>query len=334
MAKKPKTPSLPRPEDPEPEGGPEERARAFLEERLTPLQKRPEETPPKSPSPAPQPHVDQVPEAGKEPPSETSRGRASRRPRPQAESVSPPARPNRRKLIEQYRERQDEETTRRQSPPKPRSRLNSLSAPPPPAAPAAPPANNWIPIGPSVVRQGQGGVKPATSGRTPAIAPVTGGNRCYIGAANGGVWRTEDGGANWLSLMDAFDLNPLHQASDSLAIGALAVIAGASPNTDRIYVGSGEGPGGAYFGVGPIISTDGGQNWNTEPARPGAQNWQVVRSTRLLWIRPIRTALLPPRDGDFTGANQSVRVFIGTRKHRPRRGRLGQPVWWLRELAA
>ena len=74
--------------------------------------------------------------------------------------------------------------------------------------PVPPPANNWIPIGPSVVRQGQGGVMPAVSGRTPAIAPLAGGNRAYIGAANGGVWRTEDGGASWVSLMDAFDLNP------------------------------------------------------------------------------------------------------------------------------
>ena len=41
-------------------------------------------------------------------------------------------------------------------------------------------------------------------------------------------------------------------------------------NQDRIYVGSGEGPGGAYFGVGPIISIDGGQNWTTEPVAPGS----------------------------------------------------------------
>ncbi len=137
-------------------------------------------------------------------------------------------------------------------------------------APAPPPANNWIPIGPSVVRQGQGGVTPAVSGRTPAIAPLAGGNRAYVGAANGGVWRSEDGGASWVSLMDSFDLNPTNSGADSLAVGALAVVAGATANQDRIYVGSGEGSGGAYFGVGPIISIDGGQNWTTEAVATGS----------------------------------------------------------------
>jgi hypothetical protein len=43
-----------------------------------------------------------------------------------------------------------------------------------------------------------------------------------------------------------------------------------SANPDRIYVGSGEGAGGAYFGVGPIVSNDGGLNWFTEPVSPGS----------------------------------------------------------------
>ena len=51
---------------------------------------------------------------------------------------------------------------------------------------------------------------------------------------------------------------------------ALAVVAGAATNQDRIYVGSGEGPGGEYFGVGPLLSTDGGQNWTTEVVSPAS----------------------------------------------------------------
>jgi len=127
---------------------------------------------------------------------------------------------------------------------------SGLPEPPPPEAPQPPPANNWIPIGPSVLRQGQGGVKPATSGRTVGIAVAPGGARLYIGAANGGVWRSEDTGLTWYSLMEAFDLNPTNLASDSLACGAIALVPGMSVNQDRIYVGTGEGQGGAYFGVG------------------------------------------------------------------------------------
>ena len=70
--------------------------------------------------------------------------------------------------------------------------------------------------------------------------------------------------------MDAFDLNPTQAASDSLACGAIALVPGAAADQDRIYVGSGEGAGGAYLGVGPLLSTDGGANWTTEDVSPGS----------------------------------------------------------------
>lgn len=135
--------------------------------------------------------------------------------------------------------------------------------------------NRWSLLGPTVVRQGQSGKQPATSGRVRAIAIAPGGQRIYIASANGGVWRSEDGGQSWLSLMDAFDLNPSLYRADSLACGALALAPGNWAGQDLIYVGSGE-PGvvpwfqgdSAYFGVGPIVSTDGGLNWITEESEP------------------------------------------------------------------
>ena len=77
-------------------------------------------------------------------------------------------------------------------------------------AAAAPPANNWIPIGPSVVRKGQASNRPAVSGRVAgiAVAALAGGTRIYLASANGGVWRSDDNGLNWVSTMDAWDLNP------------------------------------------------------------------------------------------------------------------------------
>jgi hypothetical protein len=135
------------------------------------------------------------------------------------------------------------------------------SHPPPPLPPVSPPGNNWIPIGPFVLRQGQGGVKPATSGRTIGIAVAPDGKCIYLASANGGVWRSDDAGENWYSLMEAFDLDPTTHSSDSLACGAIAIDL---DNPDRVYVGTGEGQSGAYFGVGPIVSFDGGKNWITE----------------------------------------------------------------------
>jgi hypothetical protein len=223
----------------EPEGGPGEREREFLEERMTPL----------APKGAPRPPAPVTP---KEPG------------QPLEESPLPPD--FRRRLVQDYRRRQQAQ----QPPPVPPER--GAGEPEQPEAPQPPPANNWIPIGPSVVRQGQGGVKPATSGRTPAIAVAPGGNRVYIGAANGGVWRSDDAGQTWRSLMDAFDLNPTTPASDSLSVGALAIDLA---NPDRVYVGSGEGDSAfaAYFGVGPIVTNNGTANppaWNTESAAPGS----------------------------------------------------------------
>ncbi|HEX8772341.1 MAG TPA: hypothetical protein VF735_01970 [Pyrinomonadaceae bacterium] len=134
------------------------------------------------------------------------------------------------------------------------------------AAGAPLPARSWIPIGPSVLRQGQAVNRPATSGRVAGLAIAPGGLRVYVASANGGVWRSDDGGHTWRSTMDAWDLNPTTVASDSLACGAIAL----DPlDPDRVYVGTGEGGGDAYFGVGPIRSDDGGENWITEPTAPG-----------------------------------------------------------------
>jgi len=111
---------------------------------------------------------------------------------------------------------------------------------------------------------------PVVSGRTTGLAIAPGSTRIYAATANGGVWLSEDRGDSWRSLMDAFDLNPTNDMSDSLACGAIALVAGESAKQDTLFVGSGEGHGGfpSYFGVGPIVSTDGGQNWQTEPVSP------------------------------------------------------------------
>jgi hypothetical protein len=99
----------------------------------------------------------------------------------------------------------------------------------------------------------------------------------YVATANGGVWRSDDTGASWRSMMDGFDENPTNFASTSLACGAIAI----NPaNPDRIYVGTGEGDTDALFtrrivnalpsyrGIGPIRSDDGGTTWAVEPSTP------------------------------------------------------------------
>jgi hypothetical protein len=143
----------------------------------------------------------------------------------------------------------------------------------PPERPG-PPVSEWLPIGPSVVRQGQTPALPPVSGRARALAVARGGNRVYAGAANGGVWRSDDAGKTWRSLMDpgSFDVDPLPVAgqdmgSDSLSCGALAIH---PDHPDKIYVGTGEGVFFGYFGVGPVVSSDGGRSWVRENVKHGS----------------------------------------------------------------
>lgn len=146
----------------------------------------------------------------------------------------------------------------------------------PPAA-FVPGARNWLPLGPAVVLNGQTVADQPIGGRVSGLAVLSGGQLLYAASANGGVFRSDDGGTSWRSLMDGFDVDPTSFASTSLACGAIAIDP-ADPG--RVYVGTGEGdthlifqlrivnalP--AYRGIGPIRSDDGGQSWSLEPSTP------------------------------------------------------------------
>src|SRR5882672_8596313 len=115
---------------------------------------------------------------------------------------------------------------------------------------------NWLFIGPRPINQtfGGNGGSPTASGRVTSLAidpSDATGNTVYLGAAEGGVWKTTDGGATWVT---NFDSQP------SLSIGAVAV-APSSPTT--VYVGTGEDnfAGDNFYGAGVIKSTDGGTTW-------------------------------------------------------------------------
>lgn len=133
----------------------------------------------------------------------------------------------------------------------------------------------WTPLGPSVVANGQAAGRPFVSGRITSLAVGAGGNRVYAGAANGGVWYSEDSGSSWTPI-DLYALTGqpaklAHMEADSLATGAIAVEFGATAAADRIFAGTGEpqqvsdqptasapNQGDSYFGVGIKSSPSGG----------------------------------------------------------------------------
>lgn len=144
-------------------------------------------------------------------------------------------------------------------------------------APAVPGGRNWLSLGPTVVRRGQTVGDQSVGGRVSGIAVVPGGGRLYAATANGGVFRSDDGAVSWRSMMDGFDLDPTNFATASLVCGAIAVD---PADPDRVYVGTGEGATDqmfarrvtsalpSYRGVGPILSRDGGETWESESSTP------------------------------------------------------------------
>ena len=105
-------------------------------------------------------------------------------------------------------------------------------------------------------------VGPFRGGRTRALAGVPSQpNVFYIGAVNGGVWKTTDFGRTW---------EPLFDREPTGSIGAIAVSA-SDPNI--VYVGSGEGLHRPDLSVGDGIykSTDAGATWTHLGLHDGQQ---------------------------------------------------------------
>ena len=125
---------------------------------------------------------------------------------------------------------------------------------------AAGSADRWTPIGPRPINtllNSQVG-PPMASGRVSALAvDPRNADVVYLGGATGGVWKTTDGGVNWM---------PLTDDQPSLAIGSIAL---APSNPDIVYAGTGEqnNSGDSYYGAGVLKSTDGGASWKHLPGQ-------------------------------------------------------------------
>ena len=95
-------------------------------------------------------------------------------------------------------------------------------------------------------------IGPTRGGRTRAACGVPSEpNVFYVGAVNGGVWKSDDYGRTW---------NPIFDGQPTQSVGAIAV---APSDPSIIYVGSGEGLARPDLSVGDGVykSTDAGKTW-------------------------------------------------------------------------
>ncbi len=128
----------------------------------------------------------------------------------------------------------------------------------------------WVPIGPSPLiiegDQGYQGKGPNAGQVTDiAIDPAEATDSViYISTNDGGIWKTEDGGAHWSQSMD--DLL-------SLSMGAVAIDSFSEVTQRIIYAGTGNmNDGGNFFtkGIGIFRSPDGGSTWSIVDGGPFA----------------------------------------------------------------
>ncbi|MGH8173440.1 MAG: WD40/YVTN/BNR-like repeat-containing protein [Rhodanobacteraceae bacterium] len=124
---------------------------------------------------------------------------------------------------------------------------------------------SWEPLGPdgmTMLNWDMGRVV----GRVTALAvDPANESQIYLGAAAGGVWKTVDGGQNWVQLFDQIGTE---------SIGSILIEAG---NPDHVWVGTGEFYAGCadYFGMGLFYSIDGGQTFE---ARNGSGDMSMPLS--------------------------------------------------------
>lgn len=140
-------------------------------------------------------------------------------------------------------------------------------------------------------------IGPFRGGRTRAVAGVPSQpNVFYMGAVNGGVWKSDDYGRTW---------NPVFDGQPTQSIGAIAV---AASDPKIVYVASGEGLQRPDLSIGNGIykSTDAGKTWTHLGLRDGQQ---------------IPALVIDPRDpnrlfaavlGHPFGANSERGIFRST----------------------
>lgn len=176
---------------------------------------------------------------------------------------------------------------------------------------------SWTPLGPDPIPNGQTApTEVAVSGRVTAIAidPTDAtASTVYVGTAQGGLYRSLDGGATWMPLMDS---------AQSLAIGAITID---PKNPTTLFVGTGEGNLSldSFFGVGLYIiqnattTADITGPFNAPSVSPNPDGFTDVftgRAVTQILVNPSNdNQILVSTSSGFSGASGDIFGTLPTR---------------------
>ena len=179
---------------------------------------------------------------------------------------------------------------------------------------------SWIPLGPLPLASDASGNGTQdyrqVAGRVTAVAidpaDLTG-NTVYIGAAQGGVWKSTNAA---YSVAENVVWSPLTDNQATLSIGSIAIQPGnADPSRSVILAATGEAnnSGDSYFGLGILRSTDAGNSWTlASSANNGALSLAGLGGTRMAFatrnnltvVSAMGTSAEGIRDGAVTSGTK------------------------------
>jgi photosystem II stability/assembly factor-like uncharacterized protein len=159
---------------------------------------------------------------------------------------------------------------------------------------------SWKQVGTSTVPLNGGGAGRINVIRlAPPSADSTSGNTYYVGSANGGVWKTTNGGSSWTPLTDKFP------------VMSIADIAIDPTNPNNIYVATGDGYGyeldngdfwGGVYSAGILRSTDKGATW-AQVGREVPQSSKNIIQRLLIHPSNNKILLSATREGIYRTEN-------------------------------
>jgi len=124
-------------------------------------------------------------------------------------------------------------------------------------------------------------------GRASAMAfHPTDENIWYLGAPNGGIWKTEDGGQNWVALGDDLPF---------VSVGNIVVN---KDNPNEIFISVGDSYGWWNYGLGIYKSEDAGLTWEPTPFSNDFTSYRAILDMR---VSPVNSSvfMLTTSDGLF-----------------------------------